>query len=115
MEEIITKDNEMEEEEEEENSDEILILGFNDFKENRYETTQTARKCSPICFYESFNDDETHYNNENSIEMVQLACGHYFHDKCLRWYFKINYNTKEEITHNTVIKCPVCIKNVVVL
>ncbi|KAG4085902.1 hypothetical protein H8356DRAFT_1282521 [Neocallimastix lanati (nom. inval.)] len=76
---------------------------------------QIETKCVLIssnrCCYES-SEGEIIYNNNDSIKIIHLSCGHYIHEECLRSTLTIyNYNI-EELTSETIIKCPSCHKDV---
>jgi len=69
---------------------------------------QLEKKCSLIssnlCQFDS-NDDN------DSLKMIKLSCGHYYHRDCLKLYITIRYFNIEEITHNLEIECPSCNEN----
>ncbi|KAG4092694.1 hypothetical protein H8356DRAFT_1701943 [Neocallimastix lanati (nom. inval.)] len=69
---------------------------------------QLEKKCSLIssnlCQFDS-NDDN------DSLKMIKLSCGHYYHRDCLKLYITIRYFNIEEITPNLEIECPSCNEN----
>jgi len=69
---------------------------------------QLEKKCSLIssnlCQFDS-NDDN------DSLKMIKLSCGHYYHSDCLKLYITIRYFNIEEITPNLEIECPSCNEN----